>query len=184
MSMIVALALTSALSSARAGSMPERRAQMLVPKTDHEALRSRIYAAFPRSEGRWGAVHVVDRTCSLSRAVIAHLIERRASADLDELVIVIGSGATTREDVDLVHAGFRVRVVSRERAIDVVPIATPVMIVARPDGTLAYVGGHRRDVSGFFDATIASDLVATGVTEVSLPVVGCVGSEPFTSRAR
>jgi hypothetical protein len=200
--MVVVLGLASAMLSAsgHAGSVHERRAPMLVPRADHEALRAQVYAAFPRAEGRWGAVHVVDRECSVSRAVMAHLIDRRASSHLDELVVVIDpEGMTHREDVDLVHAGYRVRVVTSERKQDVVSVATPSMIVARSDGTLAYVGGHRRrdeadarfvnratrslDIavasgtgvpSGFVDAVITSELVASGTTSIAVPVVGCV----------
>lgn len=175
----VVLGVVLATSTATAGSMPERRAPMLVPKTDHEALRAQTYASFPRSEGRWGAVHVVDRTCSTSRAVVAHLIERRASAEMDELVIVIDpDGATARADIDLVHAGYRVRVIVQTRINDVMSIATPSMIVARPDGTLAYVGGHRHTLA-FVDAGVIGDLVAHGTTAIAAAVVGC--SEPTSS---
>jgi len=179
----VAIALGAVLAgTATAGSMPERRAPMLLPRTDHAVLRAQTYAAFPRIEGRWGAVHVVDRTCSVSRSVIAHLIERRASAELDELVMVIDSeGATTGADIDLVHAGYRVRVLVQTRASEVMSIATPSMIVARPDGTLAYVGGHRRAFA-FVDAAVIGELVAHGTTEITTPVVGC--SEPTTSSVR
>jgi hypothetical protein len=211
MSTVVALGILSALAwtsgttrTSSAGSMPEQRAPMLVPKPNHEALRAGIYAAFPRAEGRWGAVHVVDRTCSVSRDVIVHLIDRRASAVLDELVVVIDrDGATTRDDVELVHAGYRVRIVAHARASEVVSIGMPAMIVARPDGTLAYVGGHRhagtgvagtRDATGtrpnravekddgFVDVTIASELVEDGTTDVAAPVIGC--SEPTRYTAR
>lgn len=203
--MIVALVVGALLTMPRpsaAGSMPERRSPMLVPKTNHEALRARVYDLFPRGEGRWGAVHVVDRSCSLSRGVIAHLIDRRASAEVDELVIVVArDGATTREDVELVHAGYRVRVVTSEgwkgESERGSSIATPSMIVARPDGTLAYVGGHRREmgdpggraarrwaddagerfaeaVDGFVDADVIRELATSGETSASAPVIGCV----------
>jgi hypothetical protein len=207
LSILLSILLSTLLSTsiASAGSMPEWRAPMLVPKTNHEALRARIYDLFPRAEGRWGAIHVVDRTCSLSTAIVAHLLERRASTDLDELVVVIDrDGLTRREDIELVHAGFRVRVISSDRA-DLVPLAAPSMVIARPDGSLAYVGGHRvgghrvgehrlgghRVVSrrspmpdvepedaiandGYIDVQIASELVATGVTALSAPAVGCL----------
>lgn len=180
--MVVALGLANALlsTSSNAGSMAERRVAMLLPKPDHEATRAQVYAVFPRAEGRWGVVHVVDRECSMSRAVVAHLIERRASTQLDEMVVVIDrDGATRREDIDLVHAGYRVRVMHFERAKDVVPVSMPSMIVARPDGTLAYVGGHRRDgalekTRGFVDAAIVAELVATGETSINVVVVGCL----------
>lgn len=176
---VALIAGASRTPSATAGSLPERRAPMLVPKTDHEALRAQIYASFPRAEGRWGAVHVVDRTCSVSRAVIAHLAERRASVDADELVIVVDEeGATTRSDVELVHAGYRVRVIARARAAELVSVARPAMIVARPDGTLAYVGGHRASYGGFIDDATTRELVTSGATLHHATVVGC--SEPTT----
>ncbi|MFN0250300.1 MAG: hypothetical protein ACKV2T_25695 [Kofleriaceae bacterium] len=151
--MVVALGVAGGMlsvsSPSDAGSMPERRAPMLVPKADHEALRAGIYAAFPRAEGRWGAVHVVDRACTLSRAVIAHLVERRATPEIDELVVVIDAeGATRREDIELVHAGYRVRIVAEARGGEVIPVATPAMVVARPDGVLAYVGGYGEEQRG------------------------------------
>jgi hypothetical protein len=137
-------------------------------------------------------VHVVDRACSVSRAVIAHLVERRATPEIDELVVVIDTdGATRREDIELVHAGYRVRIVAAARAGEVIPVATPAMVVARPDGVLAYVGGYgeeqrpdarsrgdarsdgREDHERFADGAILRELFVFGETRYSVPVVGC-----------
>ena len=151
---------------------------LLAPRSDHPALRALIYAAFPRPVGRWGAVHVVDRTCRTSRSVVAHLIERRAVATLDELVFVVDEeGATRREDIELVHAGYRVRVIPRMATSTsqsvMAALPAPALIIVRPDGSLAYVGGHRRGTA-FVDVTVATDLVTTGETMVVSLVTGCV----------
>lgn len=187
-SIVAALVVMGASTTVTAGSIRERRAPMLVPKTDNEALRAQIYATFPRAAGRWGAVHVIDRACGVSRDVVAHLIERRAIAELDEMVIVIGDGALERDDVELVHAGYRVRVTTREN--NAAALAGS-MIIARPDGTLAYVGGHRgvrmNEVATlgaskeFVDAAVATELVTTGATSTWTPVIGCLDAR-YTAR--
>lgn len=138
--LVLVVVLLAAPSTGLTGTLGQRRGPMLVPRTDRAALRAGIYRAFPRVEGRWGVVHVVDRTCSTSRWVIDHLLERRATVEVDELVIVVDrGGASEPSDSELVHAGFQVRIVRDTHDLG---IGSPSMIVARPDGDLAYVGGH------------------------------------------
>ena len=129
---------------------------MLVPTASDPVLRASIYAAFPRAEGRWGAIHIIDRGCRCSTELVAHLIARQALVEIDELVIMIDrDGVTTRLDTELAHAGYRVRVVAADRADLGAPLVTaPALVVARPDGSLAYVGGHRRDRS--FDVPLGA----------------------------
>jgi hypothetical protein len=124
-------------------------------------------------------VHVMYRACACSARTIAHLVQRRAVFGVDELVLVIDdAGAGAADDQRLRDAGFRVDVITPRGLRETYAIeAAPVLIVAKPDGELAYVGGYnrRKQEPTFMDVAIVRDAMQEAAVS-PLPVYGCATS--------
>lgn len=154
-----------------------------VPDRADPALAAAIREALPPSGRRLRAIHVLYRDCACSRRTIAHLIERRALAGVDELVLAIDdAGRAGPADAALRAAGFAVRVVTpTELRARLGLEAAPVLIVARPDGELAYVGGYNRHKqTRSEDVELLAEL-GRGADAPALPVFGCPTSARLAS---
>jgi hypothetical protein len=175
---LVALVLWLGAGTVVGGVLLLRHAALRVPPSSNEILRDAIAMALPRTN-RWGMVHVMYRACQCSQKTIEHLVARRAIPGIDELVIVVDDTAlATVTDQRLRDTGFRVAVITPRTLQETYAIeAAPVLIVAKPDGELAYVGGYnrRKQEPRFMDVAIVLDAMqATAVSP--LPVYGCATS--------
>lgn len=155
-----------------------------VPDTADTRLRAQMDAVFPH-DGRWRAMHVLYRSCPCSQRTIAHLTGAPRPAALDELVLMIDDdGAAGSEEETLRQHGFRVQVVTPAALGERFDLqAAPVLVIARPDGALAYVGGYNRHKqSGVYeDREIIAALRQERAPE-TLPVFGCPTSEQLAER--
>lgn len=124
-------------------------------------------------------VHVMYRACPCSVRTLAHLVERRAVLGIDELVLLVDDDPAPGEvEQPLRAAGFRVAGITPRGLAETYGIeAAPVLVVVKPDGGLAYVGGYnrRKQEPRYMDVAIARD--AMQAAEPSpLPVFGCATS--------
>jgi len=153
------------------------------PVTDvrlHDAI-----ATLPSARaGAWRAVHVMYRSCPCSQRTIAYLRTAPRPAALDELVVMVDDdGAPGAEDVALRVAGFPVEVITPRALHDRFGIeGVPLLVIARPDHTLAYVGGYSRhkQSAAYEDLAIVADLRAAEA-RAPLPVFGCATSARLAS---
>ena len=132
------------------------------------------------SSGRWSVAHIMYRSCACSRRTIAHLVTRLRPAELEETVIMVDdTGAAGPEDRALRAAGFHVTVITPTTLRERFHVeAAPLLVVGRPDGELAYVGGYnrRKQSRAYEDLAIINDL-RTQTARTSLPIFGCATSE-------
>ncbi len=155
-----------------------------VPDTTDARLRAQMEAAFPH-DGRWRAMHVLYRSCPCSQRTIAYFIGVPRPAALDELVLMIDDdGAAGDEDQTVRQRGFRVQVVTPAALGERFDLqAAPVLVIARPDGALAYVGGYNRHKqSGAFEDRAIIAALRQEHTPETLPVFGCSTSEQLAER--
>jgi hypothetical protein len=155
-----------------------------VPDTGDARLRAQMAQVFP-ADGRWRAMHVLYRSCPCSQRTIAHLTKPPRPAALDELVLMIDDdGAAGAEDEPLRRRGFRVQVVTPAALGERFDLrAAPVLVVARPDGALAYVGGYNRHKqSGAYEDREIIAALRQEHTPETLPVFGCSTNEQLAKR--
>lgn len=169
-----ALALWVVAMTALGGVLLLGHQALPTPPPSDPQLQAAVAAALPAPH--WRAVHVMYRSCPCSRRTIDHLVARRPRPGVDELVVMVDDDAIPgREDGRLAAAGFAVRVISRAvLARDFHLEAAPVLVVAQPDGALAYIGGYNRHKQSatFEDVAILDDLVLRHAA-LALPVFGC-----------
>ncbi len=170
---LVALGLWLAAGMVAGGLLLLRHAPYRVPEVDDVHLRALTSELAP---GTFGVAHIMYRSCACSSRTLTHLLERGAIPGVDELVLLVDDdGASDPDDQRLVAAGFRVTAITpltlKERfAIH----AAPVLVVARPDHSVAYIGGYNRhkQEARYADVSIIGDVVHA--TEAApLPVFGC-----------
>ena len=170
---LVALGLWLVAGIVAGGMLLLRHAPYRVPEADDVHLRALTGELAP---GKLGVAHIMYRSCPCSARTITHLLERGAIPGVDELVLIVDDeGASDPDDQRLVTAGFRVTPITpltlKERfAIH----AAPVLVVARPDHSVAYIGGYNRHKQEprYADVSIIQD-VAQATDTSALPVFGC-----------
>ncbi len=149
------------------------------PAVTDMRLRDAVAAIHPDHAATWRAVHVMYRRCPCSQRTITHLRAAPRPADLDEVVVMVDDdGAPGPEDGTLRAAGFDVRVITPAALHAELDLeAAPVLVIARPDHELAYVGGYNRhkQSAAYEDLAILADLRADA-PRASLPVFGCAVS--------
>lgn len=145
------------------------------PVTDTR-LRDAVAGFHPDRAATWRAVHVMYRRCPCSQRTITHLRAAPRPADLDEVVVMVDDdGAAGPEDAMLRDAGFDVEVITPAALHAQLDLeAAPVLVVARPDHELVYVGGYNRhkQSTAYEDLAILADLRAEA-PRAALPVFGC-----------
>lgn len=153
------------------------------PDASNAQLRGQMNRVFDggwRGDGKWRVMHVMYRDCPCSRRTISHLTAGGRPGDLDELVLLVDDeGRAGEEDAKLVAHGYRVLIITPDelhRDYDLE--AAPVLVIARPDGALVYVGGYTRHkrTNAYEDLRILADLRQQGERD-ALPVFGCPTSE-------
>lgn len=172
---VVALVVWLAAGIVAGGLLLLRHAAYRVPEATDAHLRAALTGQF--APNQVGVAHVMYRSCACSGKTISHLLERRAIAGVDELVLIVDDdGASAPDDQDLVAAGFRVQtitpIVLKER-YDI--HAAPVLIVVRPDHDVAYIGGYNRHKQEprYADVAIIRDVLDRVAATDPLPVFGC-----------
>ncbi len=124
-------------------------------------------------------VHVMYRECPCSTRTVAHLLRRGAVFGIDELVLAVDdTGAAGPDDERLRAAGFRVEVITPKTLHETFDIeAAPMLVVAKPDGEIAYVGGYnrRKQEPKYMDVAIVRDAMREAAIS-PLPVFGCATS--------
>jgi hypothetical protein len=158
---------------------------MPAPIKSDVRLRDAIAAWLPDHTGRWRVVHIMYRSCQCSRRTIEHLTTTPRPAGLDELVLMVDDdGHPGADDARLSSAGFRVEVITPAVLHERFHIeAAPVLVVARPDHELAYVGGSNRakQSPAYEDIAIIAAAVRRGAP-APLPVFGCATSDRLARR--
>ena len=156
-----------------------------VPGTTSSKLRDQLARELGVDQSRqrrqrWHVMHVMYRACPCSQRTIAHLLSSQRPAATDELVLIADDeGRAAAEDERLRGRGYRVRVITPRQLRDDFDLeAAPVLVIARGDGELVYVGGYTRHKQGaaFEDLEILAALRQAGAP-ATLPVYGCPTSE-------
>jgi hypothetical protein len=124
-------------------------------------------------------VHVMYRACPCSTRTLEHLLRRGAVLGIDELVLAVDdTGTAGSDDQRLRAAGFRVEVITPRTLHETFDIeAAPMLVVVKPDGELAYVGGYnrRKQEPKYMDVAIVRDAMQDAAVS-PLPVFGCATS--------
>jgi hypothetical protein len=131
--------------------------------------------------GRHLLVHALSLHCPCSRRILDYLIARGSRRDADERVLLVdGDDATATR---LRARGFAVeqddaQTLSQRHDIE----AVPLLVIVRPDGTVAYRGGHTpRPQMAPVDLTLL-DEVRHGAVPRPLAVFGCAVARDLQRR--
>jgi hypothetical protein len=118
-------------------------------------------------------LHVLYGDCGCSRRVIRHLAARGPSALADERVVLVDPREGDRPGLE--RAGFSVEVTDRAGLHRSFAIeAAPLLVLARPEGDLAYVGGYTDRKRGPEIEDLALLRAAQrGRDPSALPLFGC-----------
>ncbi|HVV85760.1 MAG TPA: hypothetical protein VHE35_22025 [Kofleriaceae bacterium] len=153
------------------------------PRKDDPAVAAAVAARAPH--GSWFAVHILYRQCPCSGRVLAHLLAGGRPADLRERVVLVDE--TAREDAQvqaLRAAGFDVELLTPAQLLERWhDEATPLLVVADPEGNVRYLGGYGRHKQSpaIEDLAILADLRADR-TRDALPVFGCPATRGLARR--
>ncbi len=122
--------------------------------------------------GRWTAVHGLASKCPCSNRVIDHLLLRGPYPGVTERVALVD--AKPEQFTALLERGFQVdRVTATELEQRYGLTGAPVLVIRRPDASLAYVGGHAATQAARpNDRPILASVVA-GQTVAPYPLFGC-----------
>lgn len=142
---------------------------------------AKVRAAFRellRGTQGWRAVHVLYRGCGCSRRVLAHLRTANRLADVHEMVLLVDDEASPGvEDGQLRASGLRVELIGREALARRFGLeAAPALVLLRPDGSVAYLGGYTRSKQGTLEHEQIVAALRTESTASRLPVLGCATS--------
>ena len=154
------------------------------PPTSDRVLHHALETALVGRPGNWRLAHVMYRTCTCSRRTIEHLVSRGRLPGTDELVVMVDDAvAAGPQDAVLRAAGFTVLVISPATLRDGWHVeSTPLLVVARPDHEVVYVGGYNRHKQSprYEDVAIVDELRGHHVP-ATLPVFGCATSARLAS---
>jgi hypothetical protein len=93
------------------------------------------------ASSQWEVIHVLSSKCPCSRRVSQSLLARGASSEQHEQVVLLD--ASPAEVNDLKATGFEVTATSAEHLRTGWGVeAAPMLIIHRPDGSLAYQGAY------------------------------------------
>jgi len=154
-----------------------------VPTPDDSRLAFAMRSLPGATAGRWSALHVLYEGCGCSARVLAHLMARRARADLNEQVLFVRDAPQADPGAEMTAvrargAGFGFESVTPGELEQRYQIeAVPLLVVADAAGHIRYSGGYT-DKSGAVevDDVPIIDGVRSGLSVEARPVFGCAVS--------
>lgn len=144
------------------------------PQLDNPVLARAL--AERRPQPTWAVFHILYGDCGCSRRVIRHLEARGPSALAYERVVLVGPDEG--DEARLLKRGFSVEAMAPAELLSSLDVAAaPLLVIQRPDGKLAYVGGYtdRKRGPSINDLTILSSVIS-GELAQPRPVFGCAVS--------
>jgi hypothetical protein len=136
----------------------------------------------PHERGRWRMVHVMYSRCRCSQRILSHLFARGAMADAAERLVLVGAHAAYERRAH--DAGFLVQVLTpTELGARWSMVAAPALLIAAPDGAVAYLGGYSERKQGLElrDRELLASARA-GQRRAELPLFGCAVSKVLRER--
>jgi hypothetical protein len=135
--------------------------------------------AMPPAEG-WRLVHALAAQCPCSMRIVRYLVERGAVAGVQETVLLVdGDDALA---APLRAAGFEVVLLDEGALAEHGFTSAPSLVVAAPDGTVAYRGAHApKPGAPPSDREVLAEAVA-GVARDPMAVLGCAVSRDLQDR--
>lgn len=124
----------------------------------------------------WSVVHSIAQKCPCSRTVLEHLVQRGVQPGFDETVVIVDG--TDESIARLRSAGFWVEVATSETLESHYGLTgAPIMVVHRPDGSIAYTGAYaaRRNLPPQ-DLDILTR-TRSGEAVAPFPLFGCAVSQ-------
>lgn len=150
-----------------------------------EAGQASLPALVREADGqRWTSYHVLFGECPCSRGVLEALINRGPTQTPDQREVLLLVGEAPDLARRIADAGFGSRQLTQaELRTDYGAEAAPLLLIAAPDGRLAYSGGHttRRRGAALEDLRLLAELRADRPVR-PLPVFGCGVSSELQSR--
>jgi hypothetical protein len=147
-----------------------------MPGASRAARTTQALLALRREAQRALVVHVIAAHCSCTERLFAHLVERGASADAEEVVLFVGEDAA--KQAAATRAGYRyATVAAADLTARFLLESAPVMFAFDARGTLRYAGGyfnHPAAITPLDERIVAR--VRRGELPASLPVYGCAVS--------
>jgi hypothetical protein len=151
---------------------------MPAPAATDRALAAGIADLRAPGRGDWLVVHALYAACRCSERIVDHVLDRPALAGADEVVLVVGARPDWVARAE--QAGRRVVTIGPEALRTRFHIeSAPLLVIAGPDGEVAYAGGYTRRKQGpvIEDVAIYQGLRAAGRADPPLPVLGCASSQ-------
>lgn len=173
---VVALVVIATLMATHTYALPH-------PSSVDPAISKALLAnATSRERGQWRMVHVLYSRCRCSRRILDHLFTRGALGDTPERVVLVGEHAEFERRAR--EAGFEVDVLTPEQlAARWALVAAPALLIAAPDGSVAYLGGYtdRKQGLAMRDLELL-ETARTGARAEELPLFGCAVSQALRDR--
>lgn len=132
-----------------------------------------------RTTPGWAVFHVLAPACRCSGRVLAHLETSVRPAGVEEFVLLVVSRPEEEHAADALRGRMNVRVVHPQELAAVHGVeAVPLLVVMRPDASVAYAGGFtsRKQALDVEDLRIISSAMRWNAVE-SLPLFGCAVSQ-------
>lgn len=154
-----------------------------LPVPDPDDPRLAAFVGARRHAGRPLALHVLSAACECSRRIVARLEVRAPRRDVDEVLLFVGDAPASLVSVAGAE-GFVVETTTPDAlAVAAGVEVAPLMVVARADGRVAYVGGYTERRRGAVAQTEALlDAVLRGERPTALPVLGCATTARLAER--
>ena len=166
-----------------AGLMAPHVIALPVPALNDGRLALALRTLPGATSGRWTALHVLYERCGCSSRVLAHLMARRARADLNEQMLFVRDSPQADPGVEDTAvrargAGFGFASVTPAELAQRYQIeAVPLLVVADAAGRIRYSGGYTEKCDAVeVDDVPIIDGVRSGRTVYARPVFGCAVS--------
>jgi hypothetical protein len=167
---VVAFVVTGSLASAHEYTLPHPA------RADRQLNAALAAQRTPDEAGRFGVTHVMYAACRCSQGIIDHLEARGARKDVAEHVLLAGRDSELAARIT--GAGYRldnVEPVELKRKYGLE--AAPLLIITRPRGEIAYMGGYAKQKQSLdIRDSALIDEVVSGKNTLELPLLGCAVS--------
>lgn len=173
---LVALAGGASLMATHTYALPHPDAR------DPRVQRALAQSLRPEERGHFVMLHVLYSRCRCSQRILDHLFSRGASTDAAERIVLVGAHADYERRARA--AGYSLEVLEPEQLLARYALsAAPALLVATPDGTLAYLGGYSERKQGLeLREREIFESVRDGSRARELPLFGCAVSQALKDR--